>query len=123
MRKVRKERKVFSLISWEKKQMSSINVTIIHQFQSPNGKNFPHIPYIPQRTVRAARAGPRGARSTTVRVRASTGGKVVTKRLNNHRPMRVDIDIRCPLDEPVLASTVSSCPAIVVLLQDVRRKR
>jgi hypothetical protein len=61
MRKVRKERKVFSLISWGKEQMSSVNVTIIHQFQSPNDKSFPHIPYIPQRTVHAARAGPRRA--------------------------------------------------------------
>ena len=92
--------------------MSSINVTIIHQFQSPNGKNFPHIPYIPQRTVRAARAGPRGARSTTVRVRASTGGEVVTSRLTDNRPMRIDLEA----DEPVQASAVASCPAIIVLL-------
>jgi hypothetical protein len=32
--------------------------------------------------------------------------------------MRIDLEA----DEPVQASAVASCPAIVVLLQDVRRK-
>jgi len=100
--------------------MSSINVTIIHQFQSPTGQNFPHIPHIPQCrwTHKAVRAGPRRARSTTVRVRASTGGEVVTSRLTDNRPMRIDLEA----DEPVQASAVASCRAIVLLSQDVRRK-
>ena len=42
----------------------------------------------------------------------------MTNRLNNHRPMRIDLEA----DEPVQASAVASCRAIVLLSQDVRRK-
>jgi hypothetical protein len=38
--------------------------------------------------------------------------KVVTSRLTKHPPMRIDLEA----DEPVQASTVSNCPAIIVLL-------
>ena len=98
-------------------QIPSISVTVIHPIQSPSGKNFPHIPHIPQcrlthKAVHAAGAGPRAAQSTTVWVRASTGGEVMTSRLTNHRPMRIDLEA----DEPVQASAVANCPAIIVLL-------
>jgi hypothetical protein len=80
LRKVRKVRKVYSLLFLGEEQIPTISVTVIHQFQSPSGKNFPHIPHIPQcrwthKAVHAARAGPGSARSTTVRVRASMSGK------------------------------------------------
>jgi hypothetical protein len=105
---------------WEK---SKFEHQYFHQFQSPSGiKLSAHSAHsaVPPDTQSGTCSEPDRAlpEAQLCGCARQPEGKVVTSRLTNHRPMRIDLEA----DEPVQASAVPSCPAIVVLLQDVRRK-